>query len=202
MIIRRFKFFCQYDTRIFLQSCRDFIKGRVLDLGCGRAKYRELILASANEYVGADKYSKSEDIVKCDADRTPFPDESFDTVVCTQVIEHVLEPSDVIREINRVLKKQGFFILVTPWLHPYHGEPEDYYRFSKDALLYLLKKNGFKAIKISTSGGRWRVIETFSRRWLPNFLYIMLFPFFIIFDYLFGKSGDDTPSHLVIASKV
>jgi len=58
----------------------------------------------------------------------PFKDNVFDTVICTQVIEHVPRPWLVVHEIYRVLKEGGHLLLSTPFLYPYHLEPRDYFR--------------------------------------------------------------------------
>ncbi|MFH0854426.1 MAG: class I SAM-dependent methyltransferase [bacterium] len=197
------KIFESHHTKTLLEKNHRFIRGKLLDLGCGRCKYKQLVLQNADSYTGCDYYDHKNMDIKCSADNTPFEDDSFDTIICFQVLEHVLDPQKVIEESFRILKKGGYMLLSTPWMHPYHGEPDDYYRFSKDALSYLLKKSGYEILEIVTTGGRWRVIECFSRRWCKSkFLYKILSKIFLLFNY-FSKTEKclDTPGHFIIAKK-
>ena len=88
-----------------------------------------------------------------DAQNLPFKPKSFDTVLCSEVIEHVKEPYTALKEINRVLKKSGILILTAPHLFYVHERPNDYFRFTNYGLSYLLKKAGFKIISLKPTGG-------------------------------------------------
>lgn len=71
----------------------------------------------------------------------PFPAESFDCVVADMVIEHVEgDPQAVIKESHRVLKKGGYLILTTNFVYPWHGCPKDFWRFSRDGLIYICNR--------------------------------------------------------------
>lgn len=197
------KIFEKYYTRTSLANNSKYIKGDVLDLGCGRGKYKDLVLSSADKYTGCDYYKYDNVDVMSSAENTPFQDGQFDTIICLQVLEHVLRPHKVVNEIARILKPGGYLLLSAPWLHPYHGEPDDYFRFSKDALVYLLEDSGLKIIKTETTGGKWRVIETFTRRWCKlKILYKILSKIFILLDSLSNsKKSLDTPDHFIVATK-
>lgn len=56
--------------------------------------------------------------VKMDIHAIPFPDESFDVVLCNHVLEHVTDDLQALREIRRVLKPGGYAILQVPFFHP------------------------------------------------------------------------------------
>jgi SAM-dependent methyltransferase len=105
------------------------ISGRVLDLGCG-VGYGGQILLSTNgaieEVVGVDistdalefairtYASKYLHFIQGDACRLPFSDYSFDTVVCFEAIEHVKEPVSLFKEVKRILRPGGTFLVSTP----------------------------------------------------------------------------------------
>ncbi len=74
-----------------------------------------------------------------DATKLPFENESVDAVVCDNVLEHTPRPHDVVKEILRVLKKDGRVYIATPFVIPYHSSPGDYYRWSEEGLRELLK---------------------------------------------------------------
>ena len=75
---------------------------------------------------------------------TEFEDESWDLIICSNVIEHVPMIFDMAREIERILKIDGYLLIDCPWSYPYHAEPPsfgDYWRVSLDGLsaLFTLK---------------------------------------------------------------
>jgi SAM-dependent methyltransferase len=118
----------------------------VLDVGAGDAPYRELF--NHVRYVSTD-WTESEhpgahtaDVV-APADALPLRDASFDVVLCTQVLEHVPEPSAVLAECFRVLERGGKLALTVPLLWQLHELPHDYCRYTEPGIRYLLGKAGF-----------------------------------------------------------
>src|SRR5579871_6848756 len=77
---------------------------------------------------------------------------SFDTVLCTQVLEHVTEPDAFIKKIEKVLTSDGVLILSVPLINPLHEIPYDYYRYTKFGLRHLLEKNNFSVEYIKEEG--------------------------------------------------
>ncbi len=75
----------------------------------------------------------------CKDNRNAVCTESFGLVVCTEVIEHVLQPFDAIMEIRRILKPGGILILSTPFNFRIHGPLPDCWRFTEHGLRVLLK---------------------------------------------------------------
>ncbi len=93
----------------------------VLDLGCWDGKISNLIKNNSNNVVGVDLSIKAlafarrnHDVVCVDVERLPFKDEIFDTAVGGEIIEHVFDTVGFLREIMRVLKKNGVLVLSTP----------------------------------------------------------------------------------------
>jgi len=74
-----------------------------------------------------------------DARTLPVADESFDVVLCTEVLEHIPEPQRAIDEMARVLRPGGTLLLTTRFLFPIHDAPHDYFRCTKYGLRHLLK---------------------------------------------------------------
>jgi SAM-dependent methyltransferase len=77
-----------------------------------------------------------------DAQALGFADASFDTVLCTEVLEHLPEPQRAVDEMWRVLRPGGQLLLTTRFLFPIHDAPHDYFRFTKYGLRYLLRRFG------------------------------------------------------------
>jgi SAM-dependent methyltransferase len=72
-----------------------------------------------------------------DMQSLPFGNEEFDVVISDQVIEHLPNPQKAIEEAFRVLKKGGIGIHTSCFLNPVHPAPSDYYRFTREGLMFL-----------------------------------------------------------------
>ncbi|WP_348343980.1 class I SAM-dependent methyltransferase [Ignavibacterium sp.] len=126
------------------------ISGKILDVGCGTKPYKNFFKFS--EYIGLeydtgiDLYKKSADYFY-DGKKFPFNAETFDSIICNQVLEHVFEPEDFLKEIFRVLKPHGKLLITVPFVWDEHEQPFDYARYSSFGLKYLLEKCGFRIIK-------------------------------------------------------
>lgn len=75
-----------------------------------------------------------------DMQNLPYEDNSYDFVISDQVIEHLEDPKEAIKESYRVLNKGGIAIHATCFINYIHRCPEDFWRFSPDALRYLCKE--------------------------------------------------------------
>lgn len=135
------------------------VRGRVLDLGAGMAKYKESIKKYATDYISCDvKKNKNIDTI-CDVTNLNFSPESFDTVISTQVFEHVDNPFVVTKEIKKVLKIGGNAIITAPFMFPFHADPKDNFRFSREGLEEIFKSIGFEIIDSGIYGGFFMVLS-------------------------------------------
>lgn len=66
-------------------------------------------------------------------------DNSYDCVICDQVLEHVQQPFNAVDEMFRVLRRDGILILTTVFMYPIHEYPKDYWRFTPDGLKRLCR---------------------------------------------------------------
>lgn len=132
--------------------------GRLLDIGCGRKPYRDLF-PQVEEYVGVDLpstgYGTGSVDVLGDGQRLPFRDASFDTVFCSEVLEHVPEPGRLVLEVARILKPGGTLILTTPQTWGLHEAPHDYFRYTEYGLRYLVERAGLAMVLIQPTCGVW-----------------------------------------------
>jgi ubiquinone/menaquinone biosynthesis C-methylase UbiE len=128
----------------------------VLDVGAGDAPYRELF--AHTDYRTHDwTASVHEGAIEADyvgsANALPIADETFDAVVCTQVLEHVPDPLAVLNEIRRVLRPGGRVYLTAPLAWELHELPHDYYRYTAEGLKYLFDRAAFVDVRVEPRNG-------------------------------------------------
>ncbi|MBN9380255.1 MAG: methyltransferase domain-containing protein [Chitinophagaceae bacterium] len=139
------------------------LKGRLLDFGCGSKPYRSLF--DVEEYIGVDYYNEghphdNEQIdFFYDGKKLPFCDQNFDSVLCSEVFEHVFNLDEALAEINRVLKTDGRILITCPFVWNEHEVPHDYARYTRFALEDILKRAGFEIMEFSKSGNFILVIH-------------------------------------------
>jgi SAM-dependent methyltransferase len=135
------------------------LKGRVIDLGCGTSPYKKDILEAGNEYVGVDWDNSVHDIAPdVIADLTmdlPFENDTADSLISFQVMEHLARPLFFLNECHRILKPGGVLMLSVPFQWRVHEAPHDYFRYTNFGLAYLFREAGFTEFSISELGGFW-----------------------------------------------
>jgi SAM-dependent methyltransferase len=151
------------------------IKGKVLDVGCGSKPYQDCFpLVSA--YIGIDVEASGHDHENSKVDvfydgiSIPFTNESFDSVVCFEVLEHVKDPKTILLEINRVIKNHGSLLISIPFLFGEHEEPYDFRRFTTFGISKLLNDVGFNVISLEKTTSEFMAIAQLnilylSRHW-------------------------------------
>jgi SAM-dependent methyltransferase len=131
------------DVAAALQS---YAGAELLDIGCGDKPYARSA-PNVRRWIGFDADSNAEADVHGKADALPFPEASFDTVLCTQVLEHVPMPGAVVAECARVLRPGGMLIVSVPQYWELHEEPHDYYRFTPIGIATILQGAGFNVVR-------------------------------------------------------
>lgn len=129
-------------------------KGRALDLGCGKGYVLQELLDMGFDAVGSDidttgvPQSLIKKVVKSKAENLRFKENEFNFVVCGDVLEHIKNDRLAIKEIYRVLRKDGKAIILVPafpWLFgPHDVSFKHYRRYSKEELSNKLKDAGFR----------------------------------------------------------
>lgn len=140
--------------KILRNAVREFggrLEGRMLDVGCGRQQYRAFL--TCRQYCGVDWTLASRPPAVADITRIPFLDRSFDSALCTEVLEHLPEPGQCLDEIRRVVKPGGVVFFTVPMTMYTHSEPHDFYRYTEFGLRYLLEKHGFDVLTLRRLGG-------------------------------------------------
>lgn len=144
-----------------------YAAGKILDAGAGTSAYKPLFLNYASNYLAVDLgYRQGLDALS-DIKELAFKNEAFDTIFCSQVLEHINLPQKAIDEFYRCLKPGGRLILTVPHLACYHELPSDYYRFTAAGISFILTRAGFKITVLKECGG---LISFFSHMFSYAFL--------------------------------
>ncbi len=118
-------------------------RGKIMDIGCGNCPFEHLVNSKQAEYIGLDVVDAAkwdytnEKIITYDGKHLPFPTESIDHFICTEVLEHVAEPHELIADMHRVVKAGGTGIITIPWSARFHYKPYDYHRYTPTMLAML-----------------------------------------------------------------
>lgn len=150
-------------TREVIKYCAKYVKGKTLDFGAGTAKYKKIITPFSSHYLAFDVVAGPNIDVVGDVLASPFSDGEFETIICSQVLEHVKKPWLVAKEISRILKVGGTCIVTVPFLIPYHADPADFFRFTKEGLVSIFEDNSFKIVESGAYGGNFTVLADLFR---------------------------------------
>jgi SAM-dependent methyltransferase len=133
-------------------------RGKVVDVGCGAQPFRSLLPAEV-EYVGLDIEAAGErfgyqvpDTIHFDGGKWPAEATGADLVLCTEVLEHVLDPRALLAEAHAALRPGGLLLLTVPFAARWHFVPYDYWRFTPSSLDHLLEQAGFGEIVVHARG--------------------------------------------------
>ncbi len=195
-----------YIAHFYTNVIPQYVHGKLLDLGCGDAPLYELYSKYASGVCCADWkntiHDQSSVDVFCDLNKElSFESASFDTVILSDVINHLEEPELALKEIHRILKPAGTLILNTPFLYNLNEEPYDYGRYSIYKLRSWAKKLNFQVEYEETLGGIADVFEHFLLRIIARLPigkftsrgFFNLRTFFITRKLLRVKSVSDSP---------
>lgn len=138
--------------REFRRRADGYLGGLILDAGAGAGAWAP-VLGAYGRVVAADLCPPGSAGVTADLKRLPFPDAAFDTVFCSQVLEHEREPAALLAELHRVSKPGAALVLSAPHLSRLHDEPHDYYRYTGYGLRSLAEGAGFSVEEVDVAGG-------------------------------------------------
>ncbi len=130
-----------------------YARGRLLDAGAGRGAYRSLLERHCERCESLDAVDCGGIDHVADLQNTGLPAAQYDTIVCTQVLQHLPEPQQAIAEIARMLRPGGRVIVTVPHLVWLHNEPHDYLRFTPHGLRHMVEEAGLHVVEEQKLGG-------------------------------------------------
>jgi SAM-dependent methyltransferase len=192
-----------------------YVHGRTLDVGAGQMAWRSLLEQHGAACVSGDLAREHAELdLLFDVTRPlPFAAETFDMLFCCSVLEHTREPWQAFSEMWRVLVPGGRAIMSVPFIHYLHGQPHDYYRFTRYGVAYLARHAGFEVVEIITNGGLFHFLFNapsiiLSTLWATLKLYRLIRPttyFWLalarMFDSWFDQDGLFAMNHILVLRK-
>lgn len=132
-------------------------RGVLLDVGCGVKPYEKLFAPFVERHIGIEYspesgYDGNRADIAGSASEIPLGDESVDTILCTEVLEHVPDPEKVIGEFARILKPGGVVITTAPFFFPIH-DSFDFFRYTDTGLAGIMKRHGIEIEKVEPLSG-------------------------------------------------
>lgn len=136
-----------------------YMRGRLIDIGCGVKPMQKYTAGRVHRHIGIDQpknlHGAAYVDVHSNAYQTPFKNCSFESALCTAVLEHLEEPFLAIQECFRVLKPGGAAVYTVPFIWHLHEEPRDFFRYTKYGLIHLFQKAGFEKVEVRALSGFW-----------------------------------------------
>ncbi len=179
------RFIADISAQCYERAIRAHARGRLLDMGCGHVPlygvYRDLV----QENVCIDWANTLHPNIHLDFEvdlggKLPFENESFDTILLTDVLEHLAEPAGAMSEAARLLRVGGKLIIGVPFFYWVHEEPHDYHRYTEFALQRMCRLCGLTVEELNIYGGLPEILFDITAKgleFLPRPLPAMLRPF-------------------------
>ena len=160
LYIMKETFFKKSLNRIFqeIYSKQQTLKGKILEFGATEGSSKNftkfLKINEPSEIIYADKLTNNNEKILFEnlEKKLSFNNSSIDNVVIFNVLEHVYDVNNAIKEINRCLKPNGFLLGSTPFIYRVHDAPEDYNRYTPTFINEILNKNNFKEVETKIFG--------------------------------------------------
>lgn len=180
---------------------------RVLIVGSGYDPYRDLFgLVDTYVCLDIEGYKNATDVIG-DAHRLPFSGESFDCILCSEVMEHLHHPEWFVTEVERVLVEGGSMIASVPFMYHKHADPFDYWRPTDSALRNIMQT--FSELRIRSQGNRIHTISdlitTIKIKKLPILFPLRILNYLLVLGTVVGNNRNCTSSapsgYFVVAKK-
>lgn len=183
----------------------------ILNIGSGPTYFM-----NRKDIINIDIFAFDEVDIVADAHALPIKDACIDFVINIAMLEHVVDPQQVVKEMRRVAKKNGKILCYVPFIVPFHAAPHDFYRWTKSGIKELFSH--FENVEIIICGGPTSAMLWILQEWLAILfsfgsrkVHDILFLFFMIITFpiklldlllvLFPYASHITSGFYIIAEK-
>jgi SAM-dependent methyltransferase len=133
-------------------------RGSLADMGCGNVPFYMLYSDLVQEITCIDwpntLHTNQHLDLECDLNQPlPLPDNRFDTIILSEVLEHIAEPVLLWTELTRILKPGGKMLVSVPFLYKIHEAPHDYFRYTEFSLKKFASQNKLRVVELKSFGG-------------------------------------------------
>jgi SAM-dependent methyltransferase len=149
------RLYAQLVANAFQRNLKKFAHGDIIDLGCGKAPLFGVYRHRASLIICTDRSSTNLhlDFESDVCSPLPIRSESFDSIILSDVLEHIPNPELLWHEMARIIKDQGKLLLSVPFYYGLHEAPDDYYRYTEFALRHFASLSGLKILILEPLGG-------------------------------------------------
>jgi len=202
-----------------IKKLSQYITWDILDFGCWYKPYKE-IFKKITSYTWVDftgtKWLYNSADVYYNWEKLSFDNNHFDSLICTEVLEHVFNIDAVLDELHRVLKHWWYWIITMPFAWDEHEQPYDFGRYTSFWVQAILHKHEFDIVEHIKS---WTYIQaiwqlsimyyikiSFSRFHLINLInrvtiISLMNLFYSMLDRVLPKNYDLYLNHIILIQK-
>lgn len=154
----------------------DYVMGDLLEIGCGQGRGVALLKEKVKSFTGIDKIKEVVDDLTAAHPHAsffqavipplPFSDNSFDTIISFQVIEHIDDDNNYLAEIARILRPGGKALITTPNIKMSLSRNPWHIREYTAIQLELLCKKYFKGVELKGITGNDKVMDYYKQNQL------------------------------------
>lgn len=160
-------------ARYYQRYLKEHVRGKLVDLGCGQVPFYQAYKDFAASVTCADWENSMHKNPHLDVhvnlnETLPFADDEFDTVILSDVMEHLSRPENLWREMHRILSKEGKVILNVPFLYKIHETPHDFFRYTEFMLRQYASDSGFTVLLLEPTAGAPEVLADINAKVLAN----------------------------------
>jgi len=137
-----------------------YSRGDLADIGCGFVpmyEYYKQYVSSITTIDWPESFHANEHLdIVADLNTAPIPGviaSSYDTIILSDVLEHIYHPRILLDKLYRILKPGGRLLMNVPFYYPVHESPHDYHRYTEFALKRYLAEAGFEIVEFKPLGG-------------------------------------------------
>ena len=161
-------------AEVYAQMIGLHARGQLADISCGNAPLYEMYRPLVDDIVCIDWEATRHTSVYVDKfvdlnSTFDIGEKSFDTIIATDVIEHLCEPHQFFSACASALRPKGKLLIGVPFLYWIHEAPHDYHRYTRHGLEYMLHKAGLKCVSLEPYGGGPEVLSDILTKGLGGF---------------------------------